>query len=87
MKITDGTNSADIKLIGLDGIEWTEDFFNADTLEKNDNEEYVVEYVQDYIDAVTDYYNHVGEFGYITDTKTKLSVNGELVADCKEEEL
>lgn len=71
-------------MVGINGIDWTTDFYNAGTLERV-GDVYKVDDVQDAIDAAVDYCNHRGDYDEITDTETKLYVGGKLVAECKED--
>lgn len=85
MRLTDGRSEAEIKMVGINGIEWTEDFYNAGALQMSDDgESYLVDDVQDAIDAAVDYCKHEGDYSDITDTETKVYLNGELIAECEE---
>lgn len=83
MKLTDGKRTIGIEMIGLNGIDWTADFYNAGTLEQVEDA-FKVDDVQEAVSAAVDYCNHQGDYDEITDTETKLYVNGELVAESKE---
>lgn len=84
MKFTDGTRTVDIKMVGINGIDWTADFYNAVQWE-GEEEPYHVDHVQDIIDAAVEYCNHDGDYSDITDTETEVYVDGELIAKCEEE--
>ena len=81
MLIKDRNEIADIKLIGKNGIDWTRDFFNAGTMEQDEEDgAFIVDSIQDCLDAVMDYCNHSGDYTDITDDETRVYLGGQLYA-------
>lgn len=81
MLIKDNNEIAEIELIGRNGIDWTRDFFNAGTMEQDEEDgAYIVDSIQDCLDAVMDYCSHEGDYADITDDETRAYLGGRLYA-------
>lgn len=78
MLIKDRNEIADIRMIGKNDIDWTADFFNAGTLQKDTDGAYIVDSIQDCLDAVIDYCNHEGDYADIDDEETEVYLGGHL---------